>query len=86
MIKLFLQATKEQYELKKKNAPVKTGEESDEEGECGLLNIVDVYRPFQEKNPQFTEADMRGEMITLYETVRETSDLNALCYYYIILL
>lgn len=53
-----------------KSPQLKTsGEEENKNGEP--LTILDVYRPFQEKNPQFTEADMRGEMFTLYETVRD---------------
>ncbi|XP_054260183.1 cytochrome P450 4C1-like [Macrosteles quadrilineatus] len=65
-----LKDTKEKYELKMKSPQIASEEEENKNGEP--LTILDVYRPFQEKNPQFTEADMRGEMFTLYETGSDT--------------
>ncbi|XP_054260621.1 cytochrome P450 4g15-like [Macrosteles quadrilineatus] len=66
--------TKEQYELKIRNSQYNEDLESERQEP---LNIIEVYTPFQKKNPQFREADMWGEMLTLYETGSDSVAITA---------
>ncbi|XP_054287798.1 cytochrome P450 4c3-like [Macrosteles quadrilineatus] len=37
-----------------------------------FMSFPDVYRPFLKRKPEFTEADMRGEIVTLFATGTDT--------------
>lgn len=42
----------------------------------GTQNLIDVYTEMQKKYPQFTDNDLKGEMVTLYCTVSSITNFN----------
>ncbi|XP_054287796.1 uncharacterized protein LOC129003525 [Macrosteles quadrilineatus] len=63
-----LKDSQKHHELKLNTSTVIKNDNDDKNSNDGFLSLLDVYRPFQERNPLFTEADMRAEICILYAT------------------
>ncbi|XP_054257159.1 cytochrome P450 4V2-like [Macrosteles quadrilineatus] len=79
MDKLWTQFTEAPLKVANTNHANKnksTENENEESEHEGPLNLIDVYRELQKKYPQFTESDLKGEMVTLYCTGTDTISLT----------